>query len=69
MQVCARLRNQTDAVGDVDEDVSRGVDGAGDAAEEVEAEHPAEEEAAQGHPRLDLDTHHSENSGAGTGAG
>ena len=69
MQVCARLRNQTDAVGDVDEDVPCGVDRTRDAGEKVEAKHPAEKEASEGHARLDLDTHHSGNSGAGTGAG
>ena len=57
-----RLGNESDAVRDVDEDVSRLVDGAGDAAEKVKAEHPAEQDASEGHARLDLDTHHSKNS-------
>ena len=58
--VCiTRLGNKSDAVRDVDEDVARGVDGTRDAAEKVESEHPAEQDASEGHARLDLDTHQS----------
>ena len=54
-----RLGDKSNTVGDVYEDIASGVDRTRDAAEKVESKHPAEQEASEGHARLDLDTHQS----------
>ena len=53
------LGDKSNAVRDVDENVASGIDRTRDAAEKVESKHPAEQEASEGHARLDLDTHQS----------